>query len=314
MNIGMKTVCKTLLAHDNILIITHQSPDGDTLGSGFALYYGLSQLGKRARVVCSDEFPPRYDFLFEGYAGEEFEPDFVVAVDLADKQLFGAKYSPLADKVDLCIDHHPSNTRYARQLLLKPKAAATCEIMYEVLKGMGVKFDERIGTCIYTGIATDTGCFRFSNTTANSHRIAARMMQCEVKIGKINRLMFETKTQSRIAIEQQVLSSIEYYFDRRCAVISITKQMLQSSGAAESELEGLSTLPRQIEGVQIGVMLREKDSGEFKVSMRTNEGFDASKICGLLGGGGHVKAAGCIVEGGLEHAKKTVIDTIARFV
>ncbi len=314
MNIGMKTACKTLLAHDNILIITHQSPDGDTLGSGFALYYGLKQLGKRVRVVCSDEFPPRYDFLFEGYAEEEFEPDFIVAVDLADKQLFGAQYSPLADRVDLCIDHHPSNTRYARHLLLRPKAAATCEIMYEVLRGMGVKFDERIGTCIYTGIATDTGCFRFSNTTVNSHRIAARMMQCEVKIGKINRLMFETKTQSRIAIEQQVLSSIEYYFDRRCAVISVTKQMLKSSGAAESELEGLSTLPRQIEGVQIGVMLREKDSGEFKVSMRTNEGFDASKICGLLGGGGHVKAAGCVVGGDLEHAKKTVIDTIARFV
>ncbi|SDM86049.1 DHH family phosphoesterase [Acetanaerobacterium elongatum] len=314
MNIGLKKVCEALLAHDRFLIITHQSPDGDTLGSGFGLYYGLKQLGKRARVVCSDEFPARYNFLFQDYQDDSFDPEFIVAVDLADKQLFGSQYASLADRVDICIDHHPSNTRYARGVLLKPKAAATCEIIYEVLKGMGVTFDERIGTCIYTGIATDTGCFRFSNTTVNSHRIAAHMMRYNVKIGKINRLMFETKTQSRIAIEQQVLNSIEYYFDNRCAMISVTGDMLKSTGATECELEGLSTLPRQIEGVQIGVMLREKENGDFKVSIRSNDGFDASKICGLLGGGGHVKAAGCVVKGGLENAKKVLIETIAQFV
>ncbi len=313
-NISVKEVCNTLLSSDKILIITHQSPDGDTFGSGYALYFALKQLGKRARVVCSDEPPERYLFLLEGYEEDEFEPQLIVAVDLADRQLFGAKYEHLADRVDICIDHHPSNTRYARRVLLRPRASATCEIMYDVIKKLGVELNTQICTCIYTGIATDTGCFRFSNTTAKAHLIAARMMANGVNTAQINRMMFETKTVSRILIERQVLESIEYYFDQRCALIYITQDMLATAGAQESELEGISTLPRQIAGVQIGVMLREKESGEFKVSMRTNDGFDASKICGELGGGGHMKAAGCVVPGGLENAKRAVVQAVARYM
>ncbi len=313
-NISVKEVCNTLLSSDNILIVTHQSPDGDTFGSGYALYFALKQLGKRARVVCSDEPPERYMFLLEGYRHDEFEPGLIVAVDLADRQLFGDKYVHLADKVDICIDHHPSNTRYARRVLLRPQASATCEIMYDVIKKLGATFDVQISTCIYTGIATDTGCFRFSNTSAKAHLIAARMMASGVNVAQINRWMFETKSVSRIMIERQVLESIEYYFDHKCALIYITQDMLATSGAEESELEGISTLPRQISGVLIGVMLREKATGEFKVSIRTNEGFDASKICGELGGGGHMKAAGCVVPGDLDNAKRTIVQTIAKYM
>lgn len=313
-NISVKDVCAALLAQDRILIITHQSPDGDTFGSGYALYYALRYLGKRVRVVCSDPPPERYLFMLEGYEEDDFSPNFIVAVDLADRQLFGAKYEHLADRVDICIDHHPSNTRYARRVLLRPRASAACEIMYDVIKKLGVPIDTRIGTCLYTGIATDTGCFRFSNTTAKAHLIAARMMACGVDEAKINRLMFETKSISRVAIEREVLGSIDYYFDNRCALIYITREMLKATGADESELEGVSTLPRQIEGVQVGVLLRERESGEFKVSIRTNDGFDASKICGELGGGGHMKAAGCVVPGNLEHAKQLVLQTIARYL
>ncbi len=314
MNISIKGVCNALLANDRILIVTHQSPDGDTFGSGYALYYALRSIGKRACVVCSDEPPERYHFMLEGYEADEFEPQLVVAVDLADRQLFGAKYAHLADLVDICIDHHPSNSRYAKKVLLRAKASATCEIMYDVVKGLGAEFSKEICTCLYTGIATDTGCFRFSNTTAKAHRIAARLMEGGAPTAKINRKMFETKSVSRLMIERQVLESIEYYFDNRCAMISITQDMLKTSGAEESELDGISTLPRQIAGVQIGVMLREKETGEFKVSMRTNDGFDASKICGKLGGGGHMKAAGCVVPGGLDNAKRILVETIAQYI
>ncbi|MFA9380822.1 MAG: bifunctional oligoribonuclease/PAP phosphatase NrnA, partial [Acetanaerobacterium sp.] len=231
MNISVKEICATLLERDNILIVTHQSPDGDTFGSGYALCFALRQLGKRARVVCSDEPPERYLFLLDGYEEDDFEPELIVAVDLADGKLFGEKYAHLVKRVDICIDHHPSNTRYARRVLLRPKASATCEIMYDVIKKLGAAFDVQISTCIYTGIATDTGCFRFSNTTAKAHLIAARMMAAGVNTAQINRLMFETKSVSRIMIEQQVLESIEYYFDRRCALIFITRDMLATSGA-----------------------------------------------------------------------------------
>lgn len=314
MHIGVKETAEILKDHSKILIITHQSPDGDTLGSGFGLYFALTKLGKKARVICADEISQRYSFLFDGYKDEDFEPDLICAVDVADTKLIGERLKNLHDKVDLCIDHHPSNTEYAKKLYLNSTASATCEIIYGVIKELGVAFDEKTGTCIYTGIATDTGCFRYSNTTPLCHRIAAEMMETGVNISKINTPMFETKSLSRISLEQQALATVEYHFDKKCAMICITREMLETSGADEAELDGISPIPRQIEGVEIGVTMREKQDGSYKISVRTNDDFDASAICAAFGGGGHKKAAGCVINGGMEKAKKVLIEAIGDYL
>lgn len=304
--IGLKQTCECLRQQDDILILAHMNPDGDTLGSSFALMYALQKLGKRVRVECSDEFPARYRFMFPDYEPEPFEQQFIVAADIADTQLFGKQSEHYIGHVDLCIDHHPSNALYAHETFLVPEAAATAEIIYEIIDGLGVELDLAMATCIYTGISTDTGCFRFSNTTAATHIVASRAIGLGVDNGEINRQMFGRKTQSRIAIEREVYNTMEYHHENRCALICMTRDMLTKAGADDSELEGVSSIPCQIEGVEVGVTLREKDGG-YKVSLRTSRYINASKICARLGGGGHARASGCFLSDTLENAKMKIL-------
>lgn len=310
-SITLEQVCNRLKKQDNILILAHQNPDGDTLGSCFALLYALQSMGKHARVECSDPFPLRYQFMFPDYVPEQFTEQYIVAADIADTQLFGKNSEKYIDKVDLCIDHHPSNTFYAAETYLVADAAATAEVMMDVIDGLGVSLNLAMATCIYTGISTDTGCFRFSNTTAKTHRAASRVIGLGVDNAEINREMFGRKTQSRIAIEREVYNTMEYHCDNKCAVICMTQEMLQKAGADDSELEGVSAIPCQIEGVEVGVTLREKEGG-YKISLRTSRYIDASEICAQFGGGGHARASGCFIKDTLESAKQKVLAVVKK--
>ena len=315
MLISEKEAAKNLLEHDNFLILSHASPDGDTLGSAFALYYALKKLNKKSVVRCSDSFPKQFHFLYDEYEDtEDFKPDYVVAVDVASVQLLGDKYASYKDKIDLCIDHHISNTQYADKLLLRADAAAACEIMFNVIENLNVDFDKKIATCIYTGISTDTGCFKFSNTTSSTHEIAAKTIDMGVDHATINRLLFDTKSKSRILIEQKVLNDMEFYYNDKVALIYVTKDMIKSTGAEESELEGVSAIPRMIEGVEVGITLREKGKNLYKASVRTSTYVDASKYCQSFGGGGHARAAGCAINGSLEQVKALMVDKIKDFL
>ncbi|MBC8570439.1 DHH family phosphoesterase [Oscillospiraceae bacterium NSJ-54] len=298
-----------LLLGEDVLILSHQHPDGDTLGSAFGLCFALQKCGKRARIECSDPIADRYDYLTDHYTEESFVPQMIVAVDIADTQLFGEKLWPYRDQVDLCIDHHPSNTHYARRVLLEADSAATAEVIYEVIKAMGVEFDPVMASAVYTGIATDTGCFRYTNVTARTHRIAADLYEKGAMAGMINRVMFETKSLSRIRMEQLVLSTMEYHFDNRCALIVVTLDAIEQTGITDSELDGISAIPRQIEGVQAGITLREKEGG-YKISLRTSDNISATAVCSALGGGGHARAAGCFIAGNLEEAKGAILEAL----
>ena len=311
MEINVQQCCEILREMDDIAILSHRNPDGDTLGSAFALHYILNQLGKRSRVICHDGFPKQYSYMLLDYKPEDFEPKAVVAVDIADEQLFGENLDPFRGKVDLCIDHHGSNKHYAKNWLVRDTAAACCEVIEDICYGFEeVELTKIIADCIYTGVSTDTGCFRFSNTTGHTHAVAGRMFKAGCDFVMINRAMFEVKSFSRIAIEREVLNSLELYFDNRCAVVSITKDMMERTGAEESELEGVASMPREVEGVLVGITLRQRDNG-YKISVRSGEEVDASVLCGKLGGGGHRCAAGCFVEGDLETAKKTMLKMVA---
>lgn len=311
MNVSKDIAVKRLLERDKILLISHMSPDGDTLGCSFALYNALSSLGKNVRIACSDAVPKRFEYLTEGYVEKDFEPDFIVTLDVAALQLFGDATSCYREKVDLCIDHHPSNELFAKETYLVTTAGAACEIVYGVIADMGVELTSQIARCLYTGIATDTGCFKYSNTTSETHRIAGELYKLDVNYEEINTRLFNTKSKSRIAIEQQVLNSIEYYYDDRVAVVCVTQDMIEQSGADESEFDDISSIPRSIEGVEIGVTLKEKPDGSCKISIRTNHLVDASKLCSIFGGGGHKRAAGCLIKGGHKFAKIKVLEEIS---
>lgn len=312
--IDVLAAAKILSQQDNILILVHGHPDGDTLGCGYSLCRALISLGKKAAVSCSDSIAPKYSYLFEDIKSQEFEPDFIVAVDVADTKLLGQKNEELyANKIDLCIDHHGSNHLFAKKTLLDPSAAAACEIILDVIKELGASITPQTANCIYTGLSTDTGCFRYSNVTPKTMRIAADMIEAGADHARINTLMFETKTKSYVALEKMCLSGMEMFLDEKCAIITITKDMFEKSGSNESECDGIASIPRQIEGVIVGATLRERPDGSFKVSMRTHSPADACVICAKMGGGGHPRAAGCQLSGPLQAAKSLLLKNITQY-
>ena len=305
--VTLGNVARILRERDNILILTHQCPDGDTLGSAYALCAALQSMGKQARVVCSDEIPAKYKFLQKGVKNQAFAPGLILAVDVADAKLLGKNLSQYADRVELAVDHHKSNTFFAENTYVDTKASAVCEIIYELLMMLEVGFTTEIAICIYTGITTDTGCFMYSNVTQKTHRIAALMMGLNVKAAEINRIMFGTKSRARMEIEREALDNLAYHFDGRCALITITKEMLSRTGVDESDIEGLTSLPRQIEGVKVALTLRELGDGQWKYSVRTMPEVDAAALCGNFGGGGHKEAAGCHYTGTMDEAKNAML-------
>lgn len=293
---------------DKFVILTHASPDGDTLGSAYALADALCALNKRVFVVCPDKIPEKFGYLIKEY--EAFEPETVVAVDIADEKLLGSLYDRYSGRAALCIDHHGSNTKYAEKLYLEADAAAACECIYNVINELGVEITPYIAGCLYTGIATDTGCFKFSNTTPRSHRYAAELIEKGADYGEINRVMFEVKSRGRIAMERKVLENIEFYYGGRCAVITVTRDMIKETGCPLGDLDGVTAMSRQIEGVQIGVTIKEKPDGKYKVSLRTFEPYNAADICAVFGGGGHIRAAGCEFSCDIDTAKRQLLSAI----
>ena len=308
MKINVNQCADMLMEQDDILILTHAHPDGDTLGAGFALCRALLKCGKNARVICADEIPPKYHSIFEAFEMPEFEEKFVVAVDVATTNLLGDLSEKYENRIDLCIDHHRSNTEYAKFLLLEENAAAACETVLSVIRALGVSPDKAIADCLFTGIATDTGCFRYSNVTANTFKVAAQLVELGADNAKINRIVFETKTKTYAAIERLALDSMQFFCGGKVCVITISQDMYKQSGAAEYETEAIPSLTRQIEGVEIGLTVREKPNGECKCSIRTNENVDAAQLAAFFGGGGHKQASACRFECSIEETKRRFIE------
>lgn len=299
-----------LKKHDNYIILTHASPDGDTLGSAYALYYGLNELGKTACVICPDVIPEKYSYFAGKTDHVSRENATVVAVDVADKRLLGALQEEWGDIVDLNIDHHVSNVRFAKNLYLDSDAAATAECMYELLSFMKININNVTAKALYTGIVTDTGCFKYSNVTAKTHIIAAQLHEFDINAPEINRIMFDTKSRKLLELERMVLDASEFHFDGKCILLPVSAEMQEKTGCCGTELEGIAVISRSVEGVVAGVTLKQIDSMEYKVSLRTYPPLDASAICKRLGGGGHKGAAGATVCGSFEEVKKAVLDSV----
>ena len=306
--IDLTTAAARLLSAPAVRILAHSHPDGDTLGSAYALAHAMQSLGKPVCVLCEDPSPAMYAYMAEGLAQHTCEDAFIVSVDVAEESLLGDAFAKeYHGKIDLSIDHHASSGLFAAETLVDATAGACAEVVGELIDAMGVQMTTHIAACIYAGVSTDTGCFRYANTTARSHLWAARCMELGVDTEPLDRAFFETETKTYLALERMAFDGLRYYCGGRAAVVAVTQEMFRRSGSNDEEYIKIVARVRNIEGVLVGAAIREKEDGSYKISMRSHEPVDASAICARMGGGGHVRAAGAASDLPLE-------DTIAMVV
>lgn len=312
--VSLKKAAELLLAQDEIVILCHRSPDGDTIGSAFALCMALRDLGKKANVLCGDIIPQKYNYIFAHLAPIDIREKYIVTVDVADPALLGILQNDYADRIDLCLDHHGSNKLKAAHSFVDAGAAAAGEIIYRLVGLLGTPVTKEIATALYTAISTDTGCFRYSNVTAQTHRIAARLLDLDVDAYAINQVMFEVKSISRFLLEQEILGNIDFRFDGRLAMIVLTKEMMARYAVNEGDIDGLSAIPRNIDGVKMGILIREVSDG-YKLSVRTSRSVNACDFCRTFGGGGHPAAAGCTVRSDcVEETKQMIVENAEKIL
>ncbi|MGI5962993.1 MAG: DHH family phosphoesterase [Lawsonibacter sp.] len=300
-----------LLANDNYLILTHLRPDGDTIGCAAGLCLALRQIGKTAHVLPNPEATSLFTPYLEGLlAPAAWQPDTVVSVDIAAKSLFPDNALPYLPRVDLAIDHHPSQEFFAQETCLDTSRAACGELLFEILQSLCPMTSE-IGIPLYVAIATDCGCFCYGNTTAQTHRIAAQLMDCGVPAARLNKFHFRTKSLKRMKLESAVIASITLHDEGTVAIACVTKEMMDSIGATERDAEDIAALVGQVEGVKTGVTIRELAPDRSKLSVRTDSNdLNASQVCALLGGGGHAAAAGATIPGNVAQAKTAILAAI----
>ena len=301
MVIDSKRVIELLNGAEDVFILTHKNPDGDTLGCGVALYHVLKAMGKRAAVINGEVIPKRYDYLFEGLDAPDFSPKFIVAVDVADNKLLGGKLdAEFGDKVDLCIDHHATNVLYAGETFLNGDDCAAALTLYRIFAEMGVEITKRIADALYTGISTDTGCFRYSSVTSEAYRVAADLIDFGADNANINVAMFETKPLAYYDMLTEVLVGKRVFCDGKVIVFKVTNDMFKRTGATPDDCDAVAAMSRQFEGALCGITMKEKPNGGYKFSLRTHEPLNAAALCAEFGGGGHVRAAGCDAPAGGE--------------
>ncbi len=306
-SISTKQASEFLSQSDNILLLCHKNPDGDTIGSAGGLMYALKKLGKCCAILCQDRIPDKYDYLKLELYRNQFIPEAIVSVDVASAHLLGEKTAPYNDNVDLCIDHHPSNTSYAKMTCCDGSLPATAQLMLEIIENMGVELDKDIANCLYTGIMTDTGCFKYSATSSATHIAGAKLIDAGADHTFIANRFFMSKSRKNIMLEKYALNTLEFFCNDRCAVVVLTKEILDEIQAQPSDIEGISAMPRAIEGVDVGLTIRQLTDSSFKISIRTSENINACEIAEGFGGGGHTRAAGCEVMGSLECVKKAIL-------
>ena len=297
-----------LRENDNFNIITHLRPDGDTIGSASALCYALRKIGKTAHLYDNPQFVDSYEWVAEPYiAPQGFVPSFTICVDLADSSLYPEGFEGLAD---LCIDHHPSNSHFAKNTLLWADRASCGEIIMAVVKEL-CGLDPSVSDLLYVAVSTDTGCFVYGNTTGETLLAASELCFSGARNAYLNKILFRTNSKARLALEAQILSSFRYYHEGKTVISVVTKEMIEKAGAVERDTQDIAALPGRVEGAFTSITVKELDAKHCKLSVRTNGVVDANKVCARFGGGGHKMAAGCTMDCSCHDAPDVLAEIIA---
>ena len=322
---GIEEIAKKILEANKIGIAFHASPDGDAIGSTLGLLSALKQLKMDAYVISREVIPDNLSFLpLAGVIdGTENEPtngtDLVIVLDCGNTDRICANLRDYEGTI-INIDHHIANENYGSINYIETKAAATAEIIYLLVEALGLSFQTksdamiRVGTCIYTGILTDTGSFRHSNVTERTHFITSKLIAAGVDNCKIHSSLYEHRPYKKVKLIGDALSNLELHLKQRVSYIELSKKLLDSYNLANVDTSDIISIALSIENVEVAVVAKEDDDG-VKASLRSKADFDVRKVAEALGGGGHIKAAGLKLKGAsLSQAKEKILNEIAKLI
>ncbi len=311
-----RDVARTIKGLSSFLLILHEFPDGDSLGSNLAVALALEKLGKSVTVASPSPPPERMSFLpgFERIAGLDSPGELVAAhecvflIDCSDPRRAGLSDEDMARaRVVINVDHHPSNTLFGTVNYVDEAASAAAEQVRLIIAELGVPLDRDMALCLYVAVSTDTGGFRFDNTTAGTHLLAAELLDLGVEPGPVGEIVQDTRTLSSLRLLERMLGTLSFASGGRIAWVTVTRKMLEECGATDDEVEGLVGYPRMINFVELCFLLQEMPDGTTRVALRSKRDIDVSEIAKNLGGGGHRKAAGCVLDRPVDEALRLVL-------
>lgn len=306
-NLTRSECAQFLQEHDNYLILSHRRPDGDTTGSSAALCLGLRQLGKTAHILENKEVSQRFAWLHEGLTKSAPEgSETIVSTDVASPSMLPEAFKGLLGGIALRIDHHGSATSFTDSELVDPHSASCAELVWDVLSLMGVQADRSIAEAVYVGTSTDTGCFRYANTTAHTFETAAVCAAAGARIYELNQELFETNTLGRLRMQGWIVDHMRMLEGGKMAVCAIPRTVEEELGVTQDDMDNISSFPRTVAGVCVAATLRESAEGDTKLSVRAVPGYDAARVTEKFGGGGHKGAAGASLKMPLEEAALAV--------
>ena len=307
MTLTRNETARFLLEGDDYCLLTHRRPDGDTTGSAAALCLGLRSLGKKCVILETAEITPRFRWLHEGLTVKApAEGQTLVTVDVASPGMLPDSFRQYQTLVKLRIDHHGAATSFTDLELVDPDSASCAELVWDVLEEMGAKMDAALAEAVYVGTSTDTGCFRFSNTTDHTFATAAKCAAAGARIYELNQELFETNSLGRLRIQGWIVEHLKLFGGGSLAIVAIPKAVERELGLTEDDMDNISNFPRTVSGVKMAATLREEGTGRCKLSVRAVPGWDATMVTTRFGGGGHKGAAGASFTCSLEEAAKQV--------
>ncbi len=298
------------------MVTSHIDPDGDAIGSAFALSFALKTLGKETVVYLRDKVPYRYEFLPQPASLVHEIPakqfDAIFAVDCGDFFRIGDGHEKLKEKgLIINIDHHDTNEAFGFLNIIDGRASSTAEIVYTILKALDVRIDFEIAVNIYTAILTDTGSFRYASTNSKAFIICEEMTHFGVIPSYVAEKVYESHPKERFLLLCGALATLETHYDNRLAIMYITDELFRQVGGSKEQTEGFVEFLKEMRGVELAVVARQTGESRYKISMRSKGKIDVAAIAGRFGGGGHKNAAGCTIEGAIDQVKKLLVEAMA---
>ncbi|MCZ8512323.1 bifunctional oligoribonuclease/PAP phosphatase NrnA [Paenibacillus filicis] len=317
-NVQLEQAAEFLRSNDDFLVVSHIQPDGDAAGSTFAVAWMLHSMGKRFTLINEGRMPDKFmymagPFSITNYETNPLERAFerIVSVDCADFERIGKVHGVFAEGYQLLnIDHHATNDGFGHVNLVREDAAATVEVLYDLTRTLGLPFSSELSSCIYSGLLTDTGGFRYSNTSPKVLTIAAELLGYGVPGYELAERLLETMTYAQVSLLKESLKTLSFAHDKKLAWLSVTLDDLRTTEASSEDMAGLVNYARNVEGVEVGVLFKEKQPGVIKVSMRSAGAVDVARLAQSFGGGGHIRAAGCTLTGSMEEAVERIVKEV----